>query len=134
MFAIIPLTVLPLIIINVLTYYYIPALGPDPLGYQVVTVNLMSGQSLTLVLGDLLIAFAVLCLFFEALRSSSKSIVNHFLSLVVLAAYAGQFLLVPATGTPLFFQLTLISLFSVVAGFGINIRTASRVAYSRSRS
>jgi hypothetical protein len=134
MFAMIPLTVLPLIIINVLTFYNIPALGPDPLAYEILTVQLMSGQSLTLVLGDALISFAVLCLFFEALRSSSKSIVNHFLSVVVLAIYAAEFLLVAAAGTPLFFQLTLISLFSVVAGFGINIRTASRVAYSRSRS
>jgi hypothetical protein len=134
MFAMIPLTVLPLIIINVLTFYNIPTLGPDPLAYEILTVQLMSGQSLTLVLGDALISFAVLCLFFEALRSSSKSIVNHFLSVVVLAIYAAEFLLVAAAGTPLFFQLTLISLFSVVAGFGINIRTASRVAYSRSRS
>ena len=133
MFAMIPLTVLPLIIINVLTFYNIPALGPDPLASEILTVQLMSGQSLTLVLGDALISFAVLCLFFEALRSSSKSIVNHFLSVVVLAIYAAEFLLVAAAGTPLFFQLTLISLFSVVAGFGINIRTASRVAYSRSR-
>jgi hypothetical protein len=133
MFAIIPLTVLPLIIINVLAFYTIPTLGPDPLAYQVVTVSLMSGESLTLVLSDALIAFAVLCLFFEALRSSSKSIVNHFLSVVVLAIYAAEFMLVPSAATPLFFQLTLISLFSVVAGFGINIRTASRVAYSRAR-
>lgn len=133
MFAIIPLTILPLIIINVLTFYNIPTLGPDPLAYQVVTVGLMSGESITLVLSDILIAFAVLCLFFEVLRSSSKSIVNHFLSIVVLAVYVAEFVLVPAAGTPLFFQLALISLFSVVAGLGINIRTASRVAYSRAR-
>ena len=133
MFAIIPLTVLPLIIINVLTFYNIGALGPDPMAYQVVTVSLMSGESLTLVLSDALIAFAVLCLFFEVLRSSSKSIVNHFLSIVVLAIYVAELALVAEAATALFFQLTLISLFSVVAGLGINIRTASRVAYSRTR-
>jgi len=133
MFAIIPLTVLPLIIINVLTFYNIGALGPDPMAYQVVTVSLMSGESLTLVLSDALIAFAVLCLFFEVLRSSSKSIVNHFLSIVVLAIYVAELALVAEAATALFFQLTLISVFSTFAGLGINIRTASRVAYSRAR-
>jgi hypothetical protein len=131
MFAIIPLTVLPLIIINALIYGNISMLGPDPLSYQVVTVNLMSGQSLTLVLSDVLIAFAALCLFFEVLRSGSKRFLNHLLSTIVLAIYAAELVMVPQAGTPLFFLLTLISLFSVVAGFSINIRTAARVAYSR---
>jgi len=130
MFAIFPLTLLPLIVINVLIYGNISALGADPLSYQVVTVQLLSGVNLTLTLADALIAFAVLCLFFEVARSSSKTITGYFLSIVVLGIYAAEFVLIAPAGTPLFFQLTLISLFSVVAG--ISVRTAARsLAYRR---
>lgn len=135
MFAIIPLTILPLIIFNVLTFAHISFFGADPMAYQVATIGMMSGQPWALPLSDVLIAFAILCLFFEILRSTgttSKSIFNHVLSTIVLIVYVVEFVLVREAASSVFFLLTLISLFDVLAGFSITIKTAVRdVAINR---
>ena len=80
-------------------------------------------------LGDLMVVLGIVCLFFEVLKatnSTSRSIANHVLSTIVLIVYIVEFIVVRRAAHSVFFILTVIALFDVVAGFSITIRTASR--------
>jgi hypothetical protein len=121
----IPLTIIPLILFNLIGF----AIGGDPWGNELFGVWLLSGVRWSLSLGDLMIALALVLLFFEVLRSarySAGTIYNHIVSTVVLIIYIVEFLAVGAAASSVFFLLTLIALFDVVAGFSVSIRTATR--------
>lgn len=81
-------------------------------------------------LGDLMVLLGLLMLFFETLRSAqvstSATIANHIISTILLIVYIVEFIIVPVAGDSLFFLLTAIALFDVVAGFTISIKTAQR--------
>jgi hypothetical protein len=79
---------------------------------------------------DLMILLGLVMLFFETLRSAQPArggiITNHIVSTILLIVYVVEFIIVPIAGDSLFFILTAIALFDVVAGFTISIRTAQR--------
>lgn len=126
MIAAIPLTVIPLILFNALGY----ALGGDPWGNVLLTIPLISGRPWELTLADLMILLAMVLLFFETLRSAApartSTITNHIVSTILLIVYIIEFITVPMAADSVFFVLTIIALFDVIAGFTISIRSASR--------
>jgi hypothetical protein len=125
MITAIPLTIVPLILFNLIGF----AIGGDPWGNELFGLWLISGARWTLSLGDLIVVAALVLLFFEVLRSarySSGTIYNHIVSTVVLIVYIVEFLTVGAAAKSVFFILTAIALFDVVAGFSVSIRTATR--------
>jgi hypothetical protein len=122
-----PLTLFPLIVYNVVAF----ALGggADPWAGETFGLPLISGARWVMTLGDLTILLGIVCLFFEVLKatnSTSRSIANHVLSTIVLIVYIVEFIVVREAANSVFFILTVIALFDVVAGFSISIRTASR--------
>lgn len=79
--------------------------------------------------GDLLIFSGVLLLYveiFKATRSSTASILDHTLSILVFVAFLVEFLIAPQAGNSIFFALTLMALLDVVAGFSVTIVAARR--------
>lgn len=126
MMAAIPLTVIPLILYNVIGY----ALGGNPWGGVVFTMPMVSGTGWDVTVFDLMVLLALVLLFLETLRSArparGATVTNHIVSTVVLIVYVVQFIVAPSAATSLFFILTMIALFDVVAGFTISIRTAQR--------
>jgi hypothetical protein len=126
MIAAIPLTVIPLILFNALGY----ALGGDPWGNVLLTIPLISGRPWEVTLADLMILLAMALLFVETLRSAAptrtSTITNHIISTILLIVYIIEFIAVPIAADSLFFVLTIIALFDVMAGFTISIRSASR--------
>ena len=131
MLTAIPLTVIPLILFNVIGY----AIGvtPDaasPWLRELFQVPLISNQTWPVTPSDLMILLGLVMLFFETLRSAQPArggtITNHIISTIVLIVYVVEFIVVPVAGDSLFFILTAIALFDVVAGFTISIRTAQR--------
>lgn len=126
MIAAIPLTVIPLILFNALGY----ALGGDPWGNVLLTIPLISGRPWEVTLADLMILLAMALLFIETLRSAApartSTITNHIISTILLIVYIIEFITVPIAAESLFFVLTIIALFDVIAGFTISIRSASR--------
>ena len=126
MITAIPLTVIPLILFNAIGF----AMGGDPWGNVLFTVPMVSGVGWSVTLFDLMVLLAVVLLFFETLRSAQpargSTITNHIVSTVVLIVYVVEFIVVPVAANSLFFALTVIALFDVVAGFTISIRTAQR--------
>jgi hypothetical protein len=126
MIHMIPLTILPLIIYNIVGY---SLSGADPWANELFGITMISGVRWSMTIGDLLISFAILLLYFElmkAARSSHNTITNHVLSTVVLIVYVVEFIVAGVAADSVFFILTLIALFDVVAGFSVTIKTATR--------
>jgi hypothetical protein len=126
MISAIPLTVIPLILFNAIGF----SLGGDPWTTVLFTVPMVSGAGWPVTLFDVMILIAVVLLFFETLRSAQPArgttITNHIISTALLIVYIIEFIVVPVAANSLFFALTVIALFDVVAGFTISIRTAQR--------
>jgi hypothetical protein len=125
MIAAIPLTVFPLILFNILGFAY----GGSPWDNEVFGLTMASGLRWSLRLGDLMIVFAIVLLFFELMRAArpaTTTITNHLVSTLVFVIYLIEFILAGVAANSVFFILTIIALFDVVAGFTISIRTARR--------
>ena len=126
MISAIPLTVIPLILFNAIGF----SLGGDPWANVLFTMPMVSGASWPVTLSDVMVLIAVVLLFFETLRSAQPArgttITNHIISTALLIVYIIEFIVVPVAANSLFFTLTVIALFDVVAGFTISIRTAQR--------
>jgi hypothetical protein len=134
MLTAIPLTIVPLIVYNIVALIF-PGATPDATWTrELFGLTMVSGARWALTLGDLTVALAIACLFLEIMKSGrtgNATIANHILSTIVLIVYIIEFILVYAAATSLFFMLTLIALFDVIAGFTITIRTATRdIAYT----
>ena len=129
MITAIPLTIIPLIIYNIVAFHLRHHLDGRDFG-----LTMVSGARWALTLGDLMITLAITMLFLEIMKSGrtgSATVTNHILSTIVLIIYVIEFILVDVAATSLFFILTIIALFDVIAGFSITIRTATRdIAYS----
>lgn len=126
----VPLTLIPLLLYNIIAFAF-P--GTTWTG-EIFGLTMVSGARWALTLGDLMITLAIAMLFLEILKSGktgSATVTNHILSTIVLIIYVVEFILVDIAATSLFFILTVIALFDVIAGFSITIRAATRdIAYT----
>jgi hypothetical protein len=95
----------------------------------VTTVHMMSGQDWVLTWEDMLLAFAILLLAVEIIKSTRmgmRSIIDHILAMALFIAMLVEFLLVQKAGTSTFFLLTMIGLVDVLVGFIVSIRSSQR--------
>jgi hypothetical protein len=120
-----PLLVIPFAIYNMVAFLT-PSLAWDD---KVATIHLISGQDWTVTPEEILLAFSILLLGVEVIKSSRmgiRGLVEHVLSMFLFIAMLIEFLLVPRAGTSPFFILMVISLVDVLAGFIITARYAQR--------
>ena len=120
-----PLLIIPLAIYNIMIFL-IPGVPWDS---ELATISMISGGVWRIVFSDLLIAIAIIMLFFEtikATRASSRSIVDHMLSTLVFVGALVEFLLVAPAATSTFALLVLICLVDVIGGYTVSIRVARR--------
>jgi hypothetical protein len=90
---------------------------------------LQPGAVWTFTWGDLIIFVTMLVLFAELVKAtytSTISLVDHGLSMLVFVACIVEFLVVSNAATSVFFFIMLATLIDVVAGFTIGIRVARR--------
>ncbi|TBX28222.1 MULTISPECIES: hypothetical protein [Nioella] len=123
----IPLLVIPLILFNLGLFGLMGA--DDPFVRSLFTVEMMSGGTWAMTIGDVIVLVALLVLFVEIMKSTvtgMASIIDHLLSTVVFVVYLVEFLLVAGASTSLFFTLMVIALIDVLAGFSVSIRSAGR--------
>ncbi|MBX3569548.1 MAG: hypothetical protein KF914_15915 [Rhizobiaceae bacterium] len=128
MLGMVPLLIIPFLLYN-LGLTGLLGSGPEVLAEPLFSLAMVSGGIWTMNVGDALIAFALLLLFVEMMKStrtSNSSIVDHLLSTFVFVAFLVEFLLVPGAAHPVFFTLMLIALVDVLAGFSVSIRSAGR--------
>ena len=122
-----PLLAIPLILFNLGLFGLIG--GADPFERSLFSVEMMSGGTWAMTIGDLIVLVALLVLFVEIMKSTitgMASIIDHLLSTVVFVAYLVEFLLVAGASSSLFFTLMMIALIDVLAGFSVSIRAAGR--------
>ncbi|CAN0359736.1 unnamed protein product [Phaeothamnion confervicola] len=125
------LRALPLMVIAFIMYNAIVLLGPDAhaiLDRKVISLPLMTAP-LALNWGDLLILLTMGLLFAElmkATKTSSASLLDHGLSMLVFVACLVELLLVKSAATSVFFIITIAALIDVMAGYTIGIRVARR--------
>jgi hypothetical protein len=93
------------------------------------TINMIKGAQWEFSRGDLIILVTMICLFIELVKStytSTASLVDHGLSMLVFIASLVEFLIVNAAATSPFFFVLVGALIDVIAGFTIGIRVARR--------
>jgi hypothetical protein len=120
-----PLLLVPFAIYNIIAFIT-PGVGWTT---PVTTVHMMSGQDWVLTWEDLLLAFAILLLAVEIIKSTRmgmQSIVDHVLAMALFIVMLVEFLLVQRAGTSTFFLLTMIGLVDVLVGFIVSIRSSQR--------
>ncbi|MCP5155770.1 MAG: hypothetical protein H6983_16495 [Ectothiorhodospiraceae bacterium] len=126
MFRVIPLFAVVLAVYNVLLA---TSDMPAALAGPVLSIGLVSGATWVLDLGDALLAFGIVVLYVEvakATRTSTVSVLDHTLSLLVFIGFVVQFITVAGAGTSTFALLGLMSLVDVMAGFTVTIVGARR--------
>jgi hypothetical protein len=120
-----PLLLVPFAIYNMIAFLT-PGVGWTA---PVTTVHMMSGQDWVVTWEDLLIAFAILLLWVEIIKSTRigmRSVMDHILAMALFIAMLVEFLLVKQAGTSTFFLLMIIALVDVLAGFIIGMRAGRR--------
>ena len=123
-----PLMAIPLIAYNVLVMFS----GGDAAAFfsqPLFTIQMIKGAQWAFTRGDLIILVTMLFLFAELVKATyttSVSLIDHGLSMVVFIICIVEFLVVNAAATSTFFFILVGSLIDVVAGFTIGIRVARR--------
>ena len=120
----------PLLIIPFAIYNMIAFLTPDVKWTSTLwSINMISGAQWEVTAEDMLLAFSVLLLAIEIMKSTRmgvRTIIDHVLSMLLFIAMLVEFLLVRQAATSTFFILMITSLVDVVAGFIVTVRTAQR--------
>lgn len=126
---------IPLIVIAFIFYNVVVLLGggqgaEDVLRKVIFSVPSIRGEAVwTFTWGDLIILVTMLLLFVEILKAtytSTASLLDHGLSMLVFIACLVEFLLVDRAFTSVFFLIMVATLIDVVAGYTIGIRVARR--------
>jgi hypothetical protein len=136
MYEIFPFLLIPVLIYNLLALFSAPSAtgSTEPsllatLRAEAFVMPMLSGTTLSLGWGDLLILLSIVFLLIEVIkapRTASPSIINHMLSMGVFILCLVEFLLLPSFGTSTFFLLTMIVLLDAMAGMAVTIISARR--------
>jgi hypothetical protein len=121
-----PSIVLAFILYNVVVFV---GGGTEVLNSALFELHMLSGGMWRFTVSDLIVLFTLFLLFGELIKAtytSTSSLVDHGLSMVVFIACLVEFLLVPQAATSTFFIVMAATAIDVVAGFTIGIRVARR--------
>lgn len=132
----IPFTIVPLIVYNLVGIGLVGDYRNGAIWNEdILTISMVSGASFTLELGYLMVLAGLIFLFIEivkATQTSSPTVIDHAMSMVIFIVYLIEFIAVGYCATSVFFILMMIALLDVVGGFTITIRGARRdFAYDR---
>ena len=99
------------------------------LAKKIFSVNLLSKGEWTFTWGDFILLVTLILLFVEIVKStftSTSTLIDHALSMVVFMAVGAEFLMVKQAATSVFFLILIASLIDVIGGYTIGIRVARR--------
>jgi hypothetical protein len=123
----------PLLLIPFAVYNMIAFIVPMDWGTKLYTFPLKSGIEWTPTLGDAFLVFSLLLLMFEFIKATNygKSIVEHFLSILLAGAAAAEFVMVDKAGTSVFVLFVAICFVDLFAGFAASLRRARRASMAQ---
>ena len=121
----------PLLIIPFAIYHMIAFLMQDvswSASLYFMPVALKSGVAWTGTLSDAFLAFSLLMLMFEFIKSArhGKAFVEHFLALLLAGGAAAEFWMLPQFGTSTFLLFVVICFVDLFAGLAASLRRARR--------
>ncbi|HET6320525.1 MAG TPA: hypothetical protein VFF87_00590 [Hyphomicrobium sp.] len=122
----IPSLVLAFILYNAVVFI---AGSTDVLAKSLFELNMLSGGHWTFTVSDLIVIITLFLLFAELIKAtytSTSSLIDHGLSMIVFIACLVEFMLAPLAATSTFFIIMVATAIDVVAGFTIGIRVARR--------
>ena len=128
------LRAIPLIAIAFILYNVLALVGVQ-FNQEIFAVNMPSGRppespvKWVFTWGDLLIIITLAMLFVELLKSTystTSSLVDHGLSLIVMIVCLIEFILVPKAATSVFFIILFATMIDVIAGYTIGTSVARR--------
>ena len=117
----------PLLLIPFALYNMIAFLLAMDFQERVFGLSFWSGKSMDVSLGDILVMVALLLLYVEILKStrlSSRTIIDHVLSIVLFIAMVIEFVAVQWAATSTFLILLAIGFVDVIGGVTVTIRAA----------
>ena len=133
------LIAVPLLVVPVIFYTLVVIFGmtgaeasltaDQTLREALFSLPMASGARWNVGIGDLLIFFSLILLFFELLKSTSSqkiAIVNHALSMILFVLCLIAFLLLRGFATSTFFLITTMVMLDVLAGFIVTIISARK--------
>jgi uncharacterized membrane protein len=129
MIAALPLMLIPFVLYNLAMFGAFGGGGIAALQSQVMSLDMMSGATWTMSIGDLFIVISLVALFFEifkATRRSSMAVMDHLFSMFLFVVFLVEFLLVRDAATQIFFILMIVTFIDVIAGFTVSIKSAGR--------
>lgn len=121
----IPLLVLAFILYNAVVL----TMGPEALQNEIFRVHLLSGGDWSFTWGDFILLVTLILLFIEIVKSTfttTSTLIDHALSMVVFTGVVIEFLMVPQAATSVFFLILIAALIDVIGGYTIGIRVARR--------
>ena len=121
----IPLLVLAFVLYNAVVL----TSGDDALTKQIFQVHLLSGGEWKFNWGDLILLVTLVLLFIEIVKSTfttTSTLIDHALSMIVFMAIGAEFLTVPQAATSVFFLILVAAMIDVIGGYTIGIRVARR--------
>ena len=136
LFEIFPFLLIPELIYNLLVLF---SAAPSPgmieptlfatLHGEAFSLSMLSGSSLSLSWGDMLLLLSIVFLLVEivkAPRTGSPSIINHMLSMGVFIFCLVEFLMLRSFASSTFFLMTMMVLLDAMAGMAVTIISARR--------
>lgn len=129
------LSSIPMIVFAVVAYNIIVLLGGSADANQTVatqvlpSIKMLSGGEIKITWSDVLIILTLVLLFIEIVKATyttSASLLDHGLSMLVFVVCLIEFLLVKQAATATFLIITIAVLIDVIAGYTIGIRVAKR--------
>jgi hypothetical protein len=121
-----PLMVIPFILYNIVAVFAGSGPATGPLNAKIFALPMLRGATWTFTWGDFILLVTLFAELVKATYTSSVSLVDHGLSMLVFVACIVEFLVVNQAATSVFFLIMVASLIDVVAGFTIGIRVARR--------
>lgn len=124
-----PLLVIPLIVYNIIAVFAGGGPAEGALSAHLFSLKMLKEATWVFTWGDFVIFLTMMVLFAELIKAtytSTSSLIDHGLSMLVFIACLVEFLVVNAAATSVFFFVMMGALIDVVAGFTIGIRVARR--------
>src|SRR5262245_19218627 len=125
----------PLLLIPFVLYNMVGFLLNLEFDTTLFSMSLLSGASMNVRIGDMLVIFGVMLLCVEILKAtrlSTKAIMDHLLSFLLFIVMIVEFIAVEKAATSTFLILIALCFVDVIGGFTISIRTAQRdIAFER---
>jgi hypothetical protein len=119
----------PLLLLPFVLYMMVAFLLDMEFTTPLFNVPLLSGRTMSVSTGDLLVLLGIVLLYLEILKATrlaSRAIMDHILSFVLFIVMIIVFIAVPRAATATFLMLLALSCIDVLGGFTVTIRTAQR--------